>query len=190
MTVEVIVCPHDSAWLDKFAAESQLIMAALRENVITVHHIGSTAIPRILAKPVIDILVVVTNINLVSMQSVGMENLGYETMGEFGIPGRRYFRKDDDLGTRTHHVHVFEQGNSHIERHLAFRDFLIFHPDWAAQYSELKRDLAAKHPNSMDSYIKGKHGFIQQVDQLAAAWKSDVTTRRLTIPRSVLGPSS
>lgn len=176
MTAEVIIRPHDSAWLDKFVAESQLIMAAMGENVIAVHHIGSTAIPRILAKPVIDMLVVVTDINLVSMQSVGMEKLGYETMGEFGISGRRYFRKDDGQGTRTHHVHVFEQGNSHIERHLAFRDFLIFHPDWAAQYSELKRDLAAKHPNSMESYIEGKNGFIQQVDQLAAAWRSNTAT--------------
>ena len=136
-----------------------------------VHHIGSTAIPRILAKHVIDILVVVANINFVDIQSAELETLGYETMGEFGIPARRYFRKDDDADMRTHHVHAFEQGNNQIERHLAFRDFMSAHPDWAAQYSELKRKLVAMYPASMESYIEGKNDFIKHMDRLATAWR-------------------
>ena len=101
-----------------------------------------------------------------------MEALGYEACGEFGIPGRRYFRKDDAAAIRTHHVHAFAVGSPEIERHLAFRDFLRAHPTWAEQYSDLKRNLAAAHADSIERYMDGKDAFIQEVDRLAAAWRA------------------
>lgn len=113
---------------------------------------------------------VVSAIELVDTRNAEMGKLGYEVMGEYGIPTRRFFRKLNSVEVRTHHVHVFAQGNPHVHRHLAFRDFLNAHPQWATEYSELKRALAVKHADSMECYHNGKCDFIMQIDQLAAAW--------------------
>lgn len=94
-TFKIKVVPHDSDWSNKFGEEAMHLIAALGKNVVAVHHIGSTSIPGIYAKPVIDILVEVKDIKAVDTDHPAMESLGYEVMGEFGIPGRRYFRKDD-----------------------------------------------------------------------------------------------
>jgi GrpB-like predicted nucleotidyltransferase (UPF0157 family) len=85
---KVEVVPHDLKWRDAFEIESKSVAHALGENVVTIHHIGSTAIPNIYAKPIIDLLVEVKNITDVDGQSSAMESLGYEVMGEFGIPDR------------------------------------------------------------------------------------------------------
>ncbi|HEU4882801.1 MAG TPA: GrpB family protein [Longimicrobium sp.] len=169
---KVEVVPHDPRWRDAFEVESKHITAALGENVVAIHHIGSTAIPDIHAKPIIDLLVEVRDIAAVDGRGAAMEALGYQVMGEYGIPGRRYFRKDDQDGIRTHHVHVFRAGSGEVARHLAFRDYMIVHPADARRYSELKQRLAAEHPTSADAYMDGKDGFIQQVDRRAAQWRA------------------
>ena len=172
MPMEVIVLPHDPAWVEMFQTESRRVRTALGENALAVHHIGSTAIPSIVAKPVIDMLVAVTDIEAVDTRSDAMVAIGYEAMGELGIPGRRYFRKDNTAGKRTHHVHVFAQGTDQIDRHLAFRDFMNAHSAWAARYGELKQTLVSKHPDSIEAYMAGKDDFIKHVDGLAASWRS------------------
>ncbi len=168
----VEVVPHDPRWREAFEAEAKHVAAALGENVVAVHHIGSTAVPGIYAKPVIDLLVEVRDVTEVDARSPAMESLGYEVMGEYGIPGRRYFRKDDREGVRTHQVHAFEAGSAEVERHLAFRDYMITHPGDAQRYSELKRKLAEEHPQSMDAYMDGKDGFIKEMDRRAARWRA------------------
>jgi GrpB-like predicted nucleotidyltransferase (UPF0157 family) len=170
MKVEVL--PHDPRWRDAFEAEAKHVAAALGENVVAVHHVGSTAIPNIYAKPVIDLLVEVGDIAEVDGRSSAMESLGYEVMGEYGIPGRRYFRKDNQEGIRTHHVHAFESGSAEATRHLAFRDYMMAHPEDAQRYSELKRKLAEEHPQSMDAYMDGKDDFIKEMDRMAARWRT------------------
>jgi GrpB-like predicted nucleotidyltransferase (UPF0157 family) len=112
MPMEVIVLPHDPAWPELFRTESALILNALGPNGIAEHHIGSTAIPAAVAKPIIDILVVVADIGAVDARNADVIGLGYEAMGEFGIPGRRCFRKENDAGKRTHHVHVYQAGRA------------------------------------------------------------------------------
>ena len=97
-----VVVPHDVRWREEFASESVLVARCLGENVVATHHIGSTAIPGIFAKPIIDILVEVADVGAVDSYNEAMELGGYESMGEFGIPGRRYFRKDDVDGARVH----------------------------------------------------------------------------------------
>ncbi|MCA9085844.1 MAG: GrpB family protein, partial [Planctomycetaceae bacterium] len=77
---------------------------------------------------------------------------------------------DSSVGKRTHHVHVFAQGSEQITRHLAFRDFMNAHPDWAARYSDLKRDLVAQFPDSIERYMDGKDAFIKAIDRLADTW--------------------
>lgn len=165
---KVEVIPHNPRWRNAFEAEAKQLAAALGENVVALHHIGSTAIPDIYAKPIIDVLVEVRDITEIDGQGSAMQSLGYEVMGEFGISGRRYFRKDDQKGIRTHHIHVFEAGSAEVVRHLAFRDFMIAHPEEAQNYSELKRKLAEEHSQSADGYIDGKDGFIKEIDRRAA----------------------
>lgn len=166
----VEVVPHDSAWPENFAQESQQIYGVLGENIVAIHHIGSTAIPGIYAKPVIDLLVEVKDIATVNAHSLQMMSLGYQAMGEFGIPGRRYFRKEVQA-VQTHHVHVFAIGSAQIERHLTFRDYMTAHPEAAHRYSQLKRQLASQHPTDIEAYMDGKDGFIQEIDSQATQWR-------------------
>jgi len=168
MKVEVV--PHNPSWRSKFEDESKQIALALGENVVTIHHIGSTSIPNIYAKPVIDFLVEVKDIAKVDEQSSAIAALGYEVMGEFGIPGRRYFRKQNE-DIRTHNVHTFEVNSPEIIRHLAFRDYMIAHPEAAQKYSELKRQLAQQYPNDINGYMDGKDSFIKEMEQKALAWR-------------------
>lgn len=169
MKVEVV--PHDATWRTKFEDESQLITPALGNNLVRIHHIGSTSIPGIYAKPIIDILVEVQDITQVDESNAAMTALGYEAMGEFGIPGRRYFRKHIE-SQRSHHVHIFTANSSEIERHLAFRDYMIAHPEDAKKYSELKRELAKLYPEDIYGYMDGKDGFIKEMEAKALAWKA------------------
>ncbi|NES19869.1 MAG: GrpB family protein [Symploca sp. SIO3E6] len=167
---KVEVVPHDPTWQEAFRMESKRVADALGEIFVAIHHIGSTAIPGIYAKPIIDILVEVQDITQVDEQSSAMESLGYQVMGEYGIPERRFFRKDNQAGVRTHHIHIFEVGSAQVKRHLAFRDYMIAHTEAAQRYSELKRELAREHPQNIDGYIDGKDSFIKEIDLKAAQW--------------------
>lgn len=152
--------------------ESKSILQALGSNAVAAHHIGSTAIPICFAKPIIDILIEVDNLFLVDSRNPMMQQIGYQVMGEYGIPHRRYFRRNNALGMRLYHVHVFTKGNPNIERHLAFRDFLNQNPNWAQKYSDLKRDLAAAHSKSSRHYTDAKTEFVTMIDELASIWRS------------------
>jgi GrpB-like predicted nucleotidyltransferase (UPF0157 family) len=167
----VKVVPHHPDWQHQFEQESHAIREAMSPNLLAIHHIGSTAIPHIYAKPIIDMLAEVADIAQVNGQTPHLEHLGYEALGEYGIPGRRYFRKYDETGDRTHHLHVFQTGSADIHRHLAFRDYMIAHPDAAQAYSQLKQQLAAAHPNDIEAYMDGKDSFIQVMQQNALNWQ-------------------
>jgi GrpB-like predicted nucleotidyltransferase (UPF0157 family) len=167
----VQVHPPNPQWSKDFEAEAAQIALALGDNVAHIHHIGSTSIPNIYAKPVIDLLVEVNNIDRVDGCQTAMEALNYSALGEYGLPGRRYFRKDNAEGARTHHVHTFCVGSFEVVRHLAFRDFMIAHPDCAQQYSDLKRDLAAQYPTDIEGYMDGKDEFVKAMEQQALHWR-------------------
>ena len=154
-----------------FGDEAARLTGALGDVVAALHHIGSTAIPGIHAKPVIDMLLEVPTLASLDARSPVMESLGYEAMGEFGIPGRRYFRRNDASGTRTHQVHSFVAGSAEATRHLAFRDYMRAHPDVAREYGALKARLAEEYPDSMDAYMDGKDAFVKQHERLALSWR-------------------
>jgi GrpB-like predicted nucleotidyltransferase (UPF0157 family) len=167
---QIVVVPHDPLWIAAFTSAAKEAAPALGKNLLEIHHIGSTAIPGIYAKPIIDMLPVVADIAAVDQCISQMNSLGYESRGEYGIPGRRFFYRDDSAGMRTHQIHAFQMGSPAITRHLAFRDFLRAHPDIALQYSELKRRLADAHPNDIEAYMDGKDAFIKEVQVKALAW--------------------
>jgi GrpB-like predicted nucleotidyltransferase (UPF0157 family) len=171
--MKVNVVPYDPNWPAEFMAEASTIRSALGETAVAVHHIGSTSIPGIFAKPVIDILLEVEDILRLEADSTRLADLGYQAMGEFGIPGRRYFRKESPIGVRTHHVHAFTAGSPALERHLAFRDYMIAHPAIAQSYSSLKQRLAAAHPDDIESYMDGKDSFIKEHERKAMIWRKE-----------------
>ena len=168
----IAVVPYDSRWPQEFERAAGEVIAALGPNLLAIHHIGSTSIPGIHAKPVIDILAVVADLHAVDERTDDMQGLGYEVMGEFGIDGRRYFRHDDSMGRRTHQINAFAEGSPYVRRHVAFRDFMRAHPNFAKQYGELKRRLAEAHPHDMDAYMDGKDGFIKEMEARALEWST------------------
>ncbi|MCG7573932.1 GrpB family protein [Phaeobacter sp. CNT1-3] len=163
------IIPHDPTWTDAFTAEAAALNAALPDVALTLHHIGSTAIPGILAKPIIDLMGVVPDLAQMDRHDDTMRTLGYEVMGAFGIEGRRYYRKFDASGQRSHHLHVFATGAPDITRHLAFRDYLRAHADVATEYSALKEQLTATNAD-WERYVEGKDPFIKRVEQDALRW--------------------
>ena len=165
----ITVVPYDPAWPGLYEAEAQAIAGVLGQRLTAIHHIGSTAVPGLAAKPIIDIMPVVHSLSGADAARGVLEALGYEYLGEFGIPGRRYLRRGGD--ERTHQVHIFAEGDrENIARHLAFRDYLRAHPDVCAEYAALKRALAARYPYDIESYCDGKADFVKKYESLALAW--------------------
>ncbi len=168
--MRIFVVPYDPAWDSAYERESGRIAAALGPVLVRMHHIGSTAIPGIHAKPVIDILLEVDHLPRLDAITPAIEALGYEAMGECGIPGRRYFRKDGPTGERTHNVHAFELDSPNVVRHLAFRDYMRAHPEEAARYGQLKQQLAQDFPEDIDGYMAGKDRYVKEQEARALAW--------------------
>ena len=169
----IVLLPYDPAWPQAFESEAARLRGVVGNLFVDLHHIGSTAVPGLLAKPVIDILAIVAQIEALDLQRAAWEALGYESMGEFGIPGRRYFRKDDASGRRTHQVHAFADGSREITRHLDFRDYLRARPSVAEAYALLKRRLAEECAGDMHYYGAGKTDFIRDIERRAADWKRE-----------------
>jgi GrpB-like predicted nucleotidyltransferase (UPF0157 family) len=166
----VEVVPHDPRWFEAAAHEMQRIARVLGDVLVRIHHIGSTSIPGIHAKPILDLLPLVRSLEALDAKRADMEALGYECRGEFGIAGRRYFCRANSAGKRTHNVHAFVDGSAEMTRHLAFRDYLIAHPEYALAYSELKRGLASAHPADLDAYMDGKEAFVRDMEARALRW--------------------
>jgi GrpB-like predicted nucleotidyltransferase (UPF0157 family) len=166
-TVEVVA--HNQAWEDEYRREADYFSEIPGAELVALHHIGSTSIAGIFAKPIIDILGVVHDIEHLDLLIPAFESAGYQPMGEYGIPGRRYYRKLD--GDRhLVHIHVFQEGSHDIARHLHFRDYLRTHPEDAQAYSELKQKLAEAYSDDRESYMDGKDAMIKELERKAAAW--------------------
>lgn len=166
---EVRVVPHDPTWKERFESEAAELRSALGDEALAVHHIGSTSVPGLQAKPTIDVLVEARDLEKLDDLEGAMAERGYEAWGEYGIPGRRFFTRG--LGAaRIANVHIFGAGTSEVERHLAFRDYLTKHPETARVYGGLKEDLAEKFPTDMEAYMDGKDVFVKQTEREALSW--------------------
>ncbi len=170
---KVEVVPHRDEWEVLFDLEAERLKEVFKEQAVNIHHIGSTAIPGIAAKPIIDIIVEVKDLSAVNKHNNAMKQLGYIAKGEFGIPGRRFFIKGSET-ERSHHVHVYEVGDVEVARHVNFRDFLSQHPDVAKSYSELKQELAEQYPFDIESYMDGKNVFFRDVEMKINIWKKNI----------------
>lgn len=159
--IEVI--SYDSSWPQIFEKEASHLKDALGDNCLQVHHIGSTSVPDLIAKPVIDIISVVKSREGVIPK---LEKAGYISRGELNLPGRLYFKKSVPMEI---HLHVYEEGHGEIDLNLSFRNYLRAHPEAVSEYIALKRDLISKlesHEKTgkhFTGYTLGKNAFIKNI---------------------------
>jgi len=162
----IYLAPYDSLWPLEFDAEADRIVRACDDLPIRLEHIGSTAVPGLSAKPIIDILAGVPPRAPRAPYIAALVSLGYEHLGAYGVPGRDYFRRG---APRTHHVHMFSWSSKAWHEQLLFRDYLRAHPDVAQEYATLKRDLAVTFADDRRRYVEEKGPFIKSVLRRARA---------------------
>ncbi len=163
----IIIAPYDPAWPASFAAEAERIRQAFGVLARRVEHVGSTSVPDLAAKPVIDIQVSVPSLEPRDLYHTRLAALGYThfPLGDFDLV-YPFFKRPAEWPS-THHVHLCVSGSEQERDHLAFRDYLRRHPSVAAEYATLKRTLAAAHDGltmeSQESYSLAKTEFVRSV---------------------------
>jgi len=170
---DVSLAPYNPHWPEMFEQERRHLLVCLPENLVRrIEHFGSTAVPGLAAKPIVDILVEVTSLAATQQTIVPiLEAQGYDyfwrpTRGTDTPPFYAWFIKRDPQGRRTHHIHMVEAWFEHWDR-LLFRDFLIQHPPVARAYGELKRELARVHSHDRQAYTTAKTDFIRAATEQA-----------------------
>lgn len=160
----IVVVPYDAGWPGRFRIESQLLHVALATLKPVIEHIGSTSVPGLAAKPIIDMLVGVPSLAAFESQAPRLEVFGYQYIPEYErvLPERRFFKRVVN-GVRTHHVHVVDHSGVYWKRYMKFRNSLREDAWLAARYAELKRRLAVRHRFDRDAYTNGKTGFVEAV---------------------------
>jgi GrpB-like predicted nucleotidyltransferase (UPF0157 family) len=177
--IPVILACYSPEWPRTAVTHAQRLQV-LGPNLVAVHHIGSTAVPGLIAKPIIDLMPVVTSLTRLDEQCQRIEALGYRWHGEFGISGRRYCTLTDEAGVRAVQLHFFKTDSPHLERHIAFRDYLRAHPDEANAYAAEKRRAQNLHPTNSHAYADEKAKWIRTVETKALIWASKQKAPRVT----------
>ena len=165
----VRIVDHDPTWSVRAEEELRRLARALGALAARLDHVGSTAVPGLAAKPILDLQVSVTATAPVGAYAGPLANLGYLFVPEPASSDYHFFAKPPER-PRSHHLHVCAAGSEHERRHLAVRDFLRAHDDEAARYASLKRELVARHPQDRLAYIDGKAAYMAALEQRALAW--------------------
>lgn len=175
---KVSIVPYDPKWPGAFEEEKQHLLSCLPPGILgRIEHFGSTAIPGLAAKPIVDMLVEVTSLEETKSRIVPvLEGQGYDyfwrpTRGDDTPPFYAWFIKRDAAGVRTHHIHMIEKDFEQWER-LLFRDYLIEHPEVAKEYEALKLRLARDYPDDRVTYTDGKSDYVGRVTQAAKEYYS------------------
>lgn len=164
-----LVEEYNPAWPSWFEQIRNRIEGRLQGIPHTIEHVGSTAIPDMTAKPIIDIVIVINSGAFLVVREC-LTKIGYTHQGDLGILGREVFDlTEDEINSNLppHHLYVCERGNNALQEHLAFRDFLKQSPEWRKRLSNLKRQLCEKHANDRQAYIDGKAAMVTEITKLA-----------------------
>lgn len=157
----VQVVEYDPAWPGIFDQLRAYVWPSLSDVALGIEHVGSTSVPGLRAKPVIDACIVVASRNEVPACIQRLASIGYVHRGNLGVPDREAFRRPDEVPR--HHLYLSPRESLSLKNHLGFRDYLRLHPEAAREYGELKTSLARRFPDDIDSYIAGKTEFILHV---------------------------
>ncbi|RDW17724.1 GrpB family protein [Oceanobacillus chungangensis] len=168
--MKVRLTEYSKDWSRMFKDEVEILKTVFGDLIIKYEHFGSTSVKEMKAKPVIDMMCIVKNIEQVDLLNNQMDSLGYDVAGEWGIAGRRLFRKGGD--NRTHHIHFYQFDNPEIDRHLIFRDYLRSHPNEVAKYSSFKEELAQRYDTTSE-YSPAKKKFVSEIEHKALRWFSE-----------------
>lgn len=163
----VRISDYSDNWVLMYQEEVQILSRIFGDKIIRFEHFGSTSIKGLKAKPVIDMMCIVKDINKIDSYNDKMSSLGYDVAGDWGIEGRRLFRKGGE--NRTHHIHFYQNDNPQITRHLIFRDYLRSHPEEVDRYSRFKEKLSALYENTSE-YSPAKKSFVSEMEQRALQW--------------------
>ena len=164
-TTRVIVHPYDPDWPKAFDEIRREIKAALGLLAMDVHHVGSTSVPGISAKPIIDLDVEIRSMDEFPMVKARLGAIGYEHEGNLGIQGREAFRYEGKPHLMKHHLYVCPSDSPELYRHLTFRNYLRTHPEAAGRYSRVKEEAALAFPDSIDDYMNCKAPCIAELYQ-------------------------
>ncbi|HSR03565.1 MAG TPA: GrpB family protein [Proteiniclasticum sp.] len=165
MSREMLVVPYNEVWSDLYNTEKELLASVFKERILDIQHFGSTAIKGMSAKPIIDILIVVDDIDQIDRYDELMERNGYSARGENGIVGRRYYVKldPDNSGNHTHHIHIYQKGNSHIFDELMFRDYLRGNRQSFMEYEQIKLEASLRYRHSPKDYVEAKNDCVMRI---------------------------
>src|SRR5262249_15212291 len=152
------VVDYDRAWPELFEELARPVRRTLADLAVVVEHVGSTAVPGLSAKPIVDIDVVVQSDDEVAIAIERLRGLGYVYQGDKGIAGREAFLWPPD--SVPHHLYVVVAGSRPLGDHIAFREYLRTHPRAAAEYASLKRTLAGRHGEDRLGYTEAKSDFV------------------------------
>jgi GrpB-like predicted nucleotidyltransferase (UPF0157 family) len=158
-TIDLI--PYNPQWKKLFRTEKSRLLKIIGNNILSVEHIGSTAIENICSKPIIDICVGLKDFYDGYKCEKPLEKAGYLFKGEFGISGRHYFMTDNEIVK--FHIHMYEITSDNYKNHLRFRDYLINEPESAKEYESLKLKLKEKYKDNRKKYTEGKSRFIKRI---------------------------
>jgi GrpB-like predicted nucleotidyltransferase (UPF0157 family) len=156
----ITVVDYDPRWPDLFTFLQKRVAGALGELDAAIEHVGSTAVPGLAAKPVIDIDVLLASPDALPAAIERLASLGYAHQGDLGIPGREAFLTPEN--DPPHHLYVCPPASLAFRRHVAFRDYLRSHPEEAGAYGELKRTLALRFRSDIEAYVAGKTEFVTE----------------------------
>lgn len=157
-TIEVV--EYNPAWTEAFQTYAAKLHAALGDLAMSIEHVGSTSVPGLAAKPIIDMDVVISSRLVLGQTIRKLAGLNYIHEGNFGIPGREAFMWP---GEERHHLYVCSVGTPNLHNHLVFRGYLKAHPEAVTAYSALKKKLAKQYRNDMDAHGRAKTEFIQGI---------------------------
>ena len=162
-TEKVEVREYDPGWKEAFETIAAEIHAALDGLEEVIEHVGSTSVPGLAAKPIIDIDVVIPSVNDLEKAIELLERAGYEYEGNLGIKDREAFKYSGKEHLMTHHLYVCPKGSAELRRHIAFRDYLRSCPEAAQRYGEVKMQAAGLYPCDIEKYIEYKSGIIEEI---------------------------
>lgn len=165
----VRIVDYDAGWPGAARDELRRVRAGLGDVAVRFEHVGSTAVPGLAAKPILDLQVSVAAIEPRAAYVEPLERLGYLFVPTPDSPDQHFFAKPHER-PRTHHLHVCEAGSAHELRHLAVRAYLRAHADEAARYGAFKRAVAARHPGDRLAYIEGKDNYVADLEARALRW--------------------